>query len=161
MRKIWQLLYLAKRNTTLNSLSRLLEFSSKVITHRSWIVPRSIFLRNITSFSPGVQMKKIALLGSLEPIYGLLWLTFNEIGLRQNLKSCYIICIILLFMHSLIPVFWEGGRPKGLPKMTEYQSTPPCRFKASRGFSPQRVFCRFSEGDGGGGNGESGLFISA
>ena len=105
-------------------------------------------------------MIKIALLGSLEPINGLLWLTYNEIGLRQKLISGYIICIIFLFLHSFIPVVWVGGRPKGLPKMTEYQSNPPCRFKASRGFSPQRVFCRFSGGDGGGGNGESGLSIS-
>lgn len=105
-------------------------------------------------------MTKIALLGSLESIYGLLWLTYNDIGLRQKLISCYIICIIFLFLHSFIPVVWVGGRPKGLPKMTEYQSNPPCRFKASRGFSPQRVFCRFSGGDGGGGNGESGLSIS-
>ena len=155
MRKKWQLLCLAKRNTTLNSLSRLLEFSSKVINHRSWIVPRSFFPRNITSFSPGVQMTKIALLGSLEPIYGLLWRTYNEIGLCQKLNSCYIICIIFFFLCTVSFLFF------GLPKMTEYQSTPPCRFKALRGFSPQRVFCRFSEGDGGGGNGESGLFISA
>lgn len=74
-------------------------------------------------------MIKIALLGSLEPIYGLLWLTYNEIGLRQKLISGYIICIIFLFLHSFIPVVWVGGRPKGLPKMTEYQSNPPCRFK--------------------------------
>ena len=56
-------------------------------------------------------MIKIALLGSLEPIYGLLWLTYNEIGLRQKLISCYIICTVV----------WVGGRPKGLPKMTEYR----------------------------------------
>ena len=61
-------------------------------------------------------MIKIALLGSLEPIYGLLWLTYNEIGLRQKLKSCYIICIILLFMHSLIPVFGKEGGPRAFQK---------------------------------------------
>lgn len=77
-------------------------------------------------------MIKIALLGSLEPIYGLLWLTYNEIGFRQKLISGYIICIIFLFLHNFIPVVWVGGRPKGLPKMTEYQSNPPCRFKASK-----------------------------
>lgn len=60
-------------------------------------------------------MTKIALLGSLEPIYGLLWLTYNDIGLRQKLISCYFICIIFLFLHSFIPVIWVGGRPKGLP----------------------------------------------
>ena len=89
--------------------------SSKVINHRSWIVPRSFSLRNITSFSPGVQMIKIAWLGSFEPIYGLLWLTYNEIGLRRKLISCHIICIIFLFQHSLILIVWIGG-PRAFQK---------------------------------------------
>lgn len=81
-------------------------------------------------------MIKIAWLGSFEPIYGLLWLTYNEIGLRRKLISCHIICIIFLFLHSLILIVWIGG-PRAFQKSLTISHHRPVGSKLQEASHPK------------------------